>query len=281
MKTEDLVRTCAEAWCEDDIHKVIKLYTCPNELLINKSKLLTPYSQEFSAYYNQQTHLQELYEAYLDICKDTTCYFYDFPYIGDDHVVSSWALYDNHLSASDAKPILCGTNYCNIFEGKVISSVTYHEDPQENKVTRQQALELCIKQLTQEKYLKSKAPDEYLEKYAKKFIQQFEAEKWYMNNNISIDFISERLGLSRVYLSQMLNLKINKRFHDLINEYRINEALNIMAGIDSYSSSRIIDIAMHVGYNSIPCFYRAFKKQTGTTPAAYYKAIFSSKAGTV
>jgi len=87
MKIEKLVRTCAEAWCEDDIQKVLTLYDCPNELLVNNTDSEDSFAAQFTQFYNRQTHLQELYEAYLDICKDTVCYFYDFPYIGEDHVI--------------------------------------------------------------------------------------------------------------------------------------------------------------------------------------------------
>jgi AraC-like DNA-binding protein len=112
---------------------------------------------------------------------------------------------------------------------------------------------------TQESYLR--LLDEYMENH-----------KPYLNERITIKDISEGLNLPYYHLSIMINNLLKKNFCDLINEYRIREAINILN--DSKKEAvNILTIAFKCGFNSKSTFNRVFKNKTGTTPSKYKKSV--------
>jgi YesN/AraC family two-component response regulator len=71
-------------------------------------------------------------------------------------------------------------------------------------------------------------------------------------------------------LSQLLNEKMDRNFADFINQYRIEEAKNILE-TPRGARRKISTVAIEVGFNTMAAFYNAFKKHTGTTPTHYKK----------
>lgn len=67
-------------------------------------------------------------------------------------------------------------------------------------------------------------------------------------------------------LSQVLNDNMGKNFTVFINEYRINEACNIIV---SDNKLTLEGIGYEVGFNSKSTFFSTFKKLKGTTPAMF------------
>ena len=65
---------------------------------------------------------------------------------------------------------------------------------------------------------------------------------------------------------------IRDSFKDLLNQYRIDEALQIMAKNRDPKKS-LIDIAYSCGYTNKVSFYRSFKKKMGVAPSAYYQSL--------
>ncbi len=61
-----------------------------------------------------------------------------------------------------------------------------------------------------------------------------------------------------------------KTFKTSLNEFRVQRACYLLLN----SSLKINVIAVRAGFNSLPLFYRFFKSQVGTTPAAYRKNHF-------
>jgi len=100
-------------------------------------------------------------------------------------------------------------------------------------------------------------------------------EKIYRDNNINLDILAERLGTTRHSASQVINEHFNFNFFELINYYRIQEAMNILKK-DKLREKNIIDIAYEVGFNNKVTFNKSFKKINQVTPSQYVKQLVLS-----
>ena len=91
--------------------------------------------------------------------------------------------------------------------------------------------------------------------------------------------LSERLETNRHSASQVINEHFNMNFFNLINKFRIQEALEIFKN-NNNDSLNIIDVAYDVGYNNKVTFNKAFKEVTGVTPSKFINNINENKLST-
>lgn len=119
-----------------------------------------------------------------------------------------------------------------------------------------------------EKYKKSGLTQNLSIELKENLIQLFNEEKIYKNNSINLDTIANELNTTRHSASQVINEHFNMNFSELINKFRINEAISILEG-DIHGSLNIIDVAYEVGYNNKVTFNKAFKKETSLTPSDF------------
>ena len=93
--------------------------------------------------------------------------------------------------------------------------------------------------------------------------------KDYLQHNymydISLDSVSEILGMSPSYFSVMFKRSFGVGFVDYLNELRIQAAQELLD--DPLRSTA--EVASLVGYESANYFARIFKKKTGMTPTEY------------
>lgn len=103
-----------------------------------------------------------------------------------------------------------------------------------------------------------------------KLVNLMEKEKVFKDEDLSLDSLALKLGVSRHILSQYLNENLGKNFADYVNSYRVEEAKWLM---DSPKGKDMKNdyIADEVGFNNKGVFYTAFKKFAGMTPNAYRK----------
>jgi len=96
-----------------------------------------------------------------------------------------------------------------------------------------------------------------------------ETNKRFTQNDLSLELIAKELNTNRDYLSRAINDK-KLKFNDLINKYRVKEAIKIMTETGTKKSQlKLSYICDMVGYNSNSAFIDAFKKQTGMNPAQF------------
>jgi len=120
------------------------------------------------------------------------------------------------------------------------------------------------------KYEKSSLTSENSEKYLNKLLNIMETEKPFLNNDLTLQKLSEMLSVSQHHLSQIINEKLNQNFFDFINSYRIEEAKILL--LDKRGELlTILAIAEEVGFNSKSAFNVAFKKYTSMTPTQFKK----------
>lgn len=96
-------------------------------------------------------------------------------------------------------------------------------------------------------------------------------EKPYLDASLSLGNLAEDLNVNSRDLSILINQHLNQHFFDFVNEYRINEAMDILKD-PSKKEITVLEILYEVGFNSKSSFNTAFKKQTGLTPTQFRKS---------
>ena len=95
-------------------------------------------------------------------------------------------------------------------------------------------------------------------------------EKLFTNQNLSVNEVAEKLGISRQQLSEVLNIHMGMRFQDLLNQLRTEEFIKYLHQ-ENYAHYTMFGIAMEAGFSSKSSFNATFKKLTGLTPSQYKK----------
>ena len=121
-------------------------------------------------------------------------------------------------------------------------------------------------------YQKSGLTNTEAESYLNNLLHMMETEKPYLNSELTLRELAEKLSMSTHNLSEILNTKLNQNFYDFINRYRVEEVKRRLAdkGSDNFS---LVAIAFDSGFNSKSTFNTIFKKLTGTTPSQYRKQL--------
>ena len=123
------------------------------------------------------------------------------------------------------------------------------------------------------KYSK-KISDEQAESFVSKLKRLMHDEELYKNPNLKLTDLAIKMNMSSHQLSQLLNDNLGKSFSTYINEYRINEACELIEN-DSYL--KIEEIGYEVGFNSKSTFFSTFKKIKNTTPLLYKQSQMLSE----
>lgn len=112
---------------------------------------------------------------------------------------------------------------------------------------------------------------EYNEELLK--LQQYMIEERpFLNPSLTIQDVSNDIGIPVRDLSLLINHKLERHFYDFINSYRIEHAMDILKDVTK-NKITILEILYHVGFNSKSSFNTAFKKHTGSTPTSYRKSL--------
>ena len=118
------------------------------------------------------------------------------------------------------------------------------------------------------KYLKSGLTPALSVELKEELVKLLTEDKVYRDSSINLETLSEKLNTTRHNASQIINEHFDMNFFELINKFRIEEAVNILLE-DKNGNLNIIDIAYEVGYNNKVTFNKAFKKETSLTPTQF------------
>lgn len=116
------------------------------------------------------------------------------------------------------------------------------------------------------KYHRSGLRDDSAQYYVDKLAKLMASERYYLESDLSLQALADRVRISPHHLSQILNDKLGRNFYDYINEQRVEHAKRLL--VDEPQKS-ITDIAFESGYNSKNSFYNAFKRHGGMSPSDY------------
>ena len=92
-----------------------------------------------------------------------------------------------------------------------------------------------------------------------KFIEQHYQKK------ISLANVAAQVNMSEEYFSRFFSKTMKKSFFEFLNEYKINRACKLLIETDK----QVSEICYASGFESIPFFYRQFKKFKNCQPVSY------------
>ncbi len=101
-------------------------------------------------------------------------------------------------------------------------------------------------------------------------LTQIEVKELYLNPNLSLETCANTLNISPSHLSKIINAQPHQNFSELINEYRVRYATELLKNPE-FNHYTILSIGLESGFNSKSTFYTAFKKLITLTPVAYKK----------
>ncbi|WP_059172563.1 response regulator [Bacillus sp. FJAT-27445] len=85
------------------------------------------------------------------------------------------------------------------------------------------------------------------------------------HEDISLDTLGKKVGLSPIYISKMFKEKLGVNYIDFLTECRIEKAKKLMAN----PGTSLKEIAIEVGYHEPNYFSKVFKKLCGISPTEY------------
>ena len=110
--------------------------------------------------------------------------------------------------------------------------------------------------------------DSDMDEMKERLCNVLEREKLYLNPDIRVGDLAERLYTNKNYLAQTIKLKMGKNFCQLVHYYRVREAMRLYAQNPELT---ITQLCRRVGFNSMTTFNTAFGRNTGYTPAEWCK----------
>lgn len=105
-----------------------------------------------------------------------------------------------------------------------------------------------------------------------RIILYFEEEKPYQKADFNIRKLAESLDSNSTYVSRALNKIGNKKFNQLVNDYRINQVKAEIAN-NLHQKFTLEHIYTSAGFSQQSTFNRIFKENTGSTPSEYIDNI--------
>lgn len=81
----------------------------------------------------------------------------------------------------------------------------------------------------------------------------------------TVETVASELGVSSRTI-QLLLEETGSTFSEHVTEHRLRRAWKLLA--DRGSAVAIAEVAYGTGFNDLSCFYRAFRRRFGETPAA-------------
>jgi AraC-like DNA-binding protein len=115
---------------------------------------------------------------------------------------------------------------------------------------------------------KNSLSEEDLRTWKEKLLRVFEIDRPYLNPELTLSDLAEKLKTNTSVLSQVINTGFDKNFNDFVNEYRV-EAFIQKIKTPQYAHYTMLALAYDCGFNSKTTFNRAFKKLTNSMPSDF------------
>ncbi|GAB5536740.1 MAG: hypothetical protein Rubg2KO_29890 [Rubricoccaceae bacterium] len=114
------------------------------------------------------------------------------------------------------------------------------------------------------------SPD--LDAHTQALRELMETERPYLDPEIRLASLAQRMGVSERTLSQVLSNGLGGSFYDIVNGYRVEEAKARLAD-PAHAALTVLAIGLDAGFSSKASFNRVFKAHTGETPSAYRQRV--------
>lgn len=118
-----------------------------------------------------------------------------------------------------------------------------------------------------ERHSQNPPPSEKLNELMSRFTSVMIERRLFADSSLTLAAVADELDTNRTYLSKAINDITGKNFTQIINDYRIREAIDQIS--DTAADKPLKQIAADVGFSSLSTFYSTFQTLTGMTPAHY------------
>lgn len=98
------------------------------------------------------------------------------------------------------------------------------------------------------------------------------ANRFYEDAELTLTRLAVKLNIHPHELSRIINVGLEKKFSDFINEFRVREVARKMQD-GAYNRLTLTGIGYESGFNSERTFHRVFKEMTGKTPLEYKNSL--------
>ncbi|MFK7932928.1 MAG: helix-turn-helix domain-containing protein [Saprospiraceae bacterium] len=99
-----------------------------------------------------------------------------------------------------------------------------------------------------------------------------EEEELYLEPDLNLRHVAERLSTNTKYLSQVVNHQTGVNFQQFINRYRVARVQEKLKD-KALQNLTLFGVALQCGFKNKSTFYKVFKDVTGQTPRSYLKNI--------
>jgi AraC-like DNA-binding protein len=123
-------------------------------------------------------------------------------------------------------------------------------------------------ELTIEKRTPISLDEHQIESVKTKLEQAIYQDKIYLDADLSLASLSQKIVVSEAVISVVINTIYHKNFRNFINEHRVEEVKRMLSDSRNKHLS-ILGIALESGFNSEASFYRIFKSVTGKSPKEF------------
>lgn len=153
---------------------------------------------------------------------------------------------EKKFGRSKLKSYLCCNKFYNITMAK------YNIQPKKEKIARYQSM------LSEE--TKDRLRDE--------IIRVLVTERKYKDPDYSSKKLAEDLNTNSRYISAVCATRFHKNYAELVNDYRVNDAMSLLTD-KRYARMSVEGISEMAGFNTRQSFYANFFKRIGVTPRQY------------
>lgn len=120
------------------------------------------------------------------------------------------------------------------------------------------------------KYINKSLSKKELGSFALQLEKAMIDHKPYLDQNLSLNDLSQISGIHTNDLSQIFNLHYQSNFYHFVNKYRLEHLESLILN-PSYSQYKIMALAQESGFNSKATFYKVFKEKHQMTPTQFIK----------
>lgn len=123
--------------------------------------------------------------------------------------------------------------------------------------------------------IRNSVSDQTTQKVLEKLVYEIEIKKCYLDPDLNISTLAQKIGTNREYLSQIIHKTYDRNFNDFINFYRVQEAVEILNKVvtGELKNWSMEMIAEKSGFKYTSTFYPAFKLVMNMSPAEFRKAL--------
>lgn len=111
-----------------------------------------------------------------------------------------------------------------------------------------------------------------------KILLKFVVEKKYRDPDYTAARLAEEIGCNVRYISAVVRLRYRDNFSQLINDFRVKEAMYMITD-KHFAHMKMEEIAAATGFSNRQCFYSVFFRKSGMTPTEYRSTFYISMNG--